>query len=539
MRRAVALALLAATLAGCPTRRDAAWFEERAAAAGLRFQHRHGAQGPLTLLHSTGAGCAWFDYDDDGRPDAFLVNGAPGAGNRLFRNLGAGRFADVTGPAGVTGAGFGMGCAVGDYDGDGHIDLYVTNQGRNELFRNRGDGTFEETAARAGVAVEGWSIGAAFLDADGDGDLDLYVARYVRWGPPYPELCGEPGVLGSCTPRSYPSEPDLFFENLGGGRFADRTAGWGVADPGGRGMGVLPGDFDGDGRPDLYVANDTTANYLWRNRGGRRFEEAAARLGAALGPDGRGEAGMGCDAADFDGDGRWDLLVGNFQREMDALYHALPDGSYAHVSAATGLGRPSAETLTFGVAFADVDNDGRPDTLAVNGHINDRLERVDPDSPFRQPRQLFLNLGGRFEEAGQRAGAALVRPGVGRGLAVADYDDDGRLDLLVNENGGAAQLLRNTHPAAGNWLRLRLVGPLANRMSLGAVARVTAGGRRQMAEVRSAAGYASVFDARPHFGLGAAPAADEVTVRWPDGRILTRRAVPANQTLTLRHADAR
>ena len=517
-------------------------FRDVSSAAGLRFVHRNGQKESATILETTGSGCAFWDFDEDGWLDIYMINGRHGSGegNVLYRNDGTGRFVDVTSKAGVQGQGFGMGCAVGDFDGDGRTDLYVCNFGRNELFRNRGDGTFEEVAAAAGVAAGGWSTSAAFFDADGDDDLDLYVGRYAKFGPTYPQLCGSAGVMGSCTPRTYPPEADLFYENLGNGRFREASRAMGFADPNGRCLGTLVCDYDRDGRPDLYVANDTTRNFLFHNLGGGKFKEVGESLAVAFGPDGRGEASMGLDAGDIDGDGRWDFVLGSFQGEMDSLYRQTEYGTFDHVSLRSGIGAPTLRSLTFGVGFFDYDNDGWLDIAQVNGHVNDQLEKVDPDSPFLQPRQLFRNQGnGMFQETTARAGVAFTRPAVGRGLAFGDYDNDGRVDLLVNENNRPAALLRNETPQPGNWLSIRLRGPRSNRLGLGASVLLESGGQKQLREVRSTASYIGVNDARCHFGLGQQNGVERVTVHWPDGKKTQATPIGVNQVIDLAHPSAR
>jgi enediyne biosynthesis protein E4 len=513
-----------------------AWFEDVSQRAGIDFLHRTGMKESATILQTNGSGCAFWDFDEDGRMDVVLLNALPrgegdSTGHRFYHNLGNGRFEDRTESTGIHSRGFGMGLALGDYDGDGHTDLYLTNYGANELWRNLGKGHFEEQAKPAGIALEGWSTGAAFFDADGDGDLDLYVGRYSEFGEGYPQLCGETKARGSCAPRTYPSQPDRFYLNNGKGRFTDATERWGFKDANGRCQGVFIWDFNRDGFPDVFVPNDTTNDYLFLNDGGKRVREIALKAGLAYGPDGSAQASMGVDSCDYDGDGDWDLLVGNFQGEMVALNQQVSPGLFEHVSVAAGVGEPTLRRLTFGLGFLDYDHDGWSDFVLANGHVNTKLETIDPDSPLLQPRQLFRNLGiGTFSEVSSQAGPEFATPRLGRGLAVGDFDDDGKTDILINDNNGRPSLLHNQSPSSGHWLTVALEGPNSNRMAIGATVEVKAGARRMSAAIRSSVSFLSAHDPRPNFGLGS-EAEGTVIVIWPDGKKTVRQHVRANQIL--------
>jgi hypothetical protein len=526
-------------------------FAEVAAAAGLRFRHENGGRSPLNILQTAGSGCAFLDYDRDGWLDLFLVNGCFLDGrpaerqprHALYRNNGDGTFTDVTARAGVGSPSYGMGCAAADYDGDGWPDLYLTNYGPNRLYRNNGDGTFTDVTEKAGVAASGWSTCAAWADADGDGDLDLFVGRYVRFGPGDRPLCSVNGIPVACPPRYYAGQSSLLYRNNGDGTFTDVTEQAGMRNPQGKALGAIWADYDGDGRPDLFVANDDEPNNLYRNLGGGRFRDVALPAGVALGVNGNEEASMGVDFADCDGDGRFDLFVTNFQNETDALYQ---NGLYgfAYVSAEAGIAGPSLPFLSFGCGFLDYDNDGRLDLVVASGHVQDLIHRVDPACQFAQARQLFRQQGSpgprnvpHFEEIGAASGPAFTAPAVGRGLCIGDYDNDGGADVLVNNNGGPPMLLRNLVGSRNHWIRLRLEGRRPNTMAVGARVELRCGARRQVAEVRAGGSYCSTHDPRLLFGLGGATGPASATVRWPDGRRTTHPGLPLNRETRLREPE--
>jgi hypothetical protein len=524
-------------------RQGAPLFTDIAAAVGVTFRHEVGGSSPLTILQTAGAGCAMLDYDRDGRLDLFLVNGMFLDGrsrerqprHALYHNDGDGHFTDATDRAGVGGPAYGMGCAVADYDGDGYPDLYVTAYGGNTLYHNNHDGTFSDVTAAAGTRAGGWCTSAAWADYDGDGDLDLYVGRYLQFDRRSKQFCPVGAVALACPPRFYPGAVGILYRNNGDGTFTDVTRASGAVNRPGKTLGVLWWDESGDGRPDLYVANDGEANSLFRNLGGGRFREVALSLGLAFGASGNAEASMGVDVADYDGDGRFDLFITNFQNETDALYHNDGATGYTYATSEAGLAEATLPLLSFGGGFLDADNDGWPDLFTASGHVQDRVHDVDASCTYAQPRQYFHNLGnGRFEDLSARGGPALTTPAVGRGVAFGDLDGDGDVDILVNNCGGPAMLLRNELPSGRHWLTLRLDARSPNRFGIGARVSVTADGRTQIAEARAGHSYASTSDPRLHFGLGAASRAARVTVRWPRGGISTLTDAPVDREVVIR-----
>jgi len=523
--------------------REPPLFTDIAAASGVTFRHETGGRSPLTILQTAGAGCAMLDYDGDGRLDLFLVNGMFLDGrprdqqprHALYHNDGSGRCADVTARAGVGGPAYGMGCAVGDYDGDGRPDLYVTAYGGNTLYHNNGDGTFSDVTARAGVRAGGWCASAAWADYNGDGYLDLYVGRYLRFDRNSRQLCRVGSVQLACPPHDYAGAAGILYRNNGNGTFTDVTAASGAVNHQGKTLGVLWWDEDGDGRPDLFVANDGVANSLFHNLGGGHFRDVALTRGVAYGASGNAQASMGVDVADYDGDGRLDLFVTTFQNETDALYHNDGPTGYTYATAEAGLAEATLPFLSFGCGFFDQDNDGWPDLFIASGHVQDRIHEVDPSCADAQPRQFFRNRGdGTFEDLSARGGPALTTPAVGRGAAFGDIDGDGDIDILVNNCGGPAMLLRNNLAPGRHWLTVRLDGARPNRFGIGAWVSVTAGGRTQIAEARAGHSYASTSDPRLHFGLGAARRVDRLVVRWPGGGASTLDDVRADREVVVR-----
>ena len=510
-------------------------FRDAAEAAGLRFVYDND-QTPLRRLPETmGGGVGLIDYDGDGRLDVYCVQGgkfptgagSPEGGDRLFRNRGDGTFENVTERSGIAAfpRGFGHGVAVGDLDNDGRPDLFVTRFGAYALYRNKGDGTFEDATDRSGLGgARGWPTSAAFADLDGDGDLDLYVCHYLRWNPIGSPPCPDPDRPGSylyCVPRAFDAEPDRLFRN-DGGRFVDVTAEAGIVDGDGRGLGVVLADLDEDGRVDIYVANDMTANFLFRNLGGLRFEEVGLKAGVGSNGEGGYQAGMGIACGDLDGDGLPELAVTNFFGESTTLFRNLGGGSFADSTAAAGLMAPSRHLLGFGASFLDADDDGRLDLATANGHVND----FRPGVPYEMPARLYLGSGGgRLVDVSDRAGDCWKAPRVGRGLAVGDLDNDGRQDLLIVAQGGPMAFFRNlgAGPAgkAGRSLTLRLEGTRSNRDGVGARVRVSWSGRSQVTRRFGGGSFLSAGDGRLHFGLGAGDDASPVAVevRWPSGRV--------------------
>lgn len=540
-----------------------AQFTDVTANAGIDFEHVNGAIGRKWMPETVGSGGGFFDYDDDERPDILLISGGywsdtkptmqpPAA--RLYRNLGDGRFSDITAQCGLDQFSlYGMGFCAADYDGDGDADLYITGVGRSLLLINE-DGKFEDRTrarveyaddARAEGAVADWSLGAAWFDADGDGDLDLFVCNYVNWTPENDVFTTLDGRDKSyATPTVYAGQTNRLFENRGEGRLVEITAAASVFNPKGKSMGVAVDDFDRDGRPDLFVTNDTERNLLYLNRGGR-FEEVALKAGCAFDEDGRARAGMGVDSGDLCGN-ELCIAIGNFSREPLSLYQQLRGETlFVDAAARAKLSRPTLPNLTFGVLFFDANLDGALDLALANGHIEPEINRVQSEITFAQPPQLFINqCGSGFVDVTQTSGADFSLPMVGRGLATADIDGDGDLDLLITANGGRPRLLRNeiisiasnSTPRPGestnNWLRIRLIGEAPNRDAIGALIRITNDGNMQSRRVRTGGSYLSQSEFTATFGLGASTNVD-VEITWPTGDT-QRLQLIANQLHTVR-----
>lgn len=513
-------------------------FVEAAAARGLDFKHRSGAGEAMNIVQTSAGGCGVLDYDNDGWLDLYLVQGqhAPGkgGGNRLYRNRGDGTFEDVTEKAGVRGRGYGMACAAGDFDADGWTDLYVCNNGASELYRNRGDGTFEEVGERLGAAVKGCSVGAVFADLDGDRWPDLYVARYVEVGQNGDRLCRMNDVPTSCGPQQYPSQPGVFLRNLRGKGFRDETVERGLVNDG-RAMAVSVLDANGDGKLDLLVTNDTTANTLFLAGPGGKFRNDALAAGVAYGDLGHAEGNMGCDFGDSDGDGDFDLFIGTMQNRMSVLYRHEARGAFTLATRSTGLAEATSSVVTYGLGFLDFDQDGDLDLFQSNGHVQNRIQEIDPAVTFHQPRQLFENLGdGTFRDRTPQGGPALG-PGAGRGAACGDLDNDGDVDVVVNNLDGSPALLINQAEQLGrHWLSVRLEGKAPNRSPEGAVVRLTAGDRRLVRHLHRAYSYAATNDPRVHFGLGDLQQVEALTVEWPGGRAQEVRVPQVDREIVVR-----
>ncbi|QDV38638.1 FG-GAP-like repeat-containing protein [Tautonia plasticadhaerens] len=515
-------------------------FEDVAASAGIAYQYDHGPRDEIYLADTMGGGVGLLDFDGDGRLDLYFVNGCPmpydrddpPAPNRLYRNLGAWRFEDVTESAGVGGHGYGMGCAVADYDDDGHEDLFITGLDRTVLYRNNGDGTFEDVTESAGVASDRWTTAAGFGDFDRDGDLDLFVVTYVEDDSDAPRPCRDhAGRPVHCSPAHSPAQQDLLFRNEGDGTFADASVGAGIEAPAGRGLGLAIADFDGDSLLDAYVANDASPDFLFRNLGGLRFEEVGAASGLALDGSGHATASMGVVADDLVADGLIDLLHTNFLNEANTLHRNLGGGQFADATLSGGLAAPSLSTTGFGTAAVDADNDGTLDLFVANGHVDDQPW---VNSPMPQPPQLFLGRGGgRFTLADADAFPYLSRRVVGRGLASGDLDDDGRADLVVVHRGSPAAVLRNV-TEGGHWLGLRLIGTRSPRTPVGARVEVEAGGLRIVRWLTSGTGYLSAHDNRLWLGLGAAEAVDRLEIHWPSGLRQSIAGLAADRRYELR-----
>lgn len=527
-------------------------FTEITREAGIEFQHVTGAFGEKWMPETLGSGAAFFDYDSDGMPDLLLVNsnwwlGHEGSGERpvqrLYRNLGGGRFEDRTAPAGLDVSLYGMGAAVADYDGDGDPDIYLTAVGTNRLLRND-DGAFTDVTVQAGVGGDppggppAWSTGAAWVDIDLDGWLDLFVCNYVRWTPETDLFTTIDGTNKSyATPHQYRGESCRLYRNRGPGEsFADITDAAGVHNPDGKSLGVAVTDFNDDGWPDLVVANDTQRNFLYRNRGDGSFVDIAVRAGVAFDEAGRARAGMGVDVADLTGDGGWAIAIGNFAHEPMSLFAKIGDDLFQDRAGAAGLSRPTLIPLTFGVVYADLDLDGALDIVAANGHIEPGIAAVRREQSFAQPPQLFVGDGaGAFVDVSDLAGADFRQPLVGRGVATADIDGDGDLDLLFTANNGTPRLLRNDLDGASG-IGVSLFGAAPNHRALGALVTAYAAGRTQRRFVATGSSYLAQSSLMPlYFGLGNAGGADSVVVRWPVSGSFTRVGhVAAGEQVILR-----
>jgi hypothetical protein len=524
---------------------DRVTFRDIARAAGVAFVHVHGASPQKHFEETMGSGGLFFDFDDDGWVDIFLVDGgsiadpaaARRARHRLYRNQRNGTFTDVTAASGIVHRAYGMGACAGDYDNDGRVDLYVTNAGPNVLYRNAGKGVFTDVTRRAGVGSPLWSTSCAFTDLDRDGDLDLFVTNYVELGKERGRFCGStnPPMRIYCHPLNFPSSPSVLYRNDGNGAFVDVSAPAGVGGHRGNGLGVAVADYDDDEWPDVFVANDAVPNFLFHNEKAGRFAEVAVLAGVAVASDGSARAGMGTAFGDYNGDGRLDLVVTNHETEMHSLFRNAGDGLFADATVESGLGPATLPYVGFGVVFADYDNDADLDLSIVNGHVIDNVAKVRSGGQHAQPHLLLQNGGnGRFRNVTRDAGPAFAMDRVGRALAAADIDNDGDLDFLRTSNGGPADLLRNEGGNRGNAVLIRLVGTTSNRDAIGARVRLTIGSRVQTREVTGGSSYLAQNDLRLHFGLGAQTTVDRIEIRWPAGKTETAQNVAANQIVTVR-----
>ena len=517
--------------------------------AGIHFTHNTGAFGKKFLPETIGPGVAFIDYDNDGWPDIFLVNGMDFPGHmqkhstpKLYHNNHNGTFTDVTHAAGLDIEMYGLGVAVGDYDNDGYDDLFITALGQSRLFHNNGNGTFTDVTQKAGLAgPHEFSTSAAWVDYDRDGKLDLVVGNYVQWSPETDLYCTLDGKSKSyCTPESYKGTSVRLWHNRGNGTFEDATQKAGLSDPTSKTMGVTILDYDNDDWPDLLFSNDTQPNKLYRNNGNGTFTEKGVIAGVAFSEDGVARAGMGVDAADYDHSGYPSVMITNFSNQMLSLYHNEGKGLFVDEAPQSAIGRATLLTLGFGCFFFDYDLDGWPDVFIANGHIDPEIQRVQANVKYAMPPHLFRNLGkGRFEEVTHQMGPAFSAPRVGRGAAYADINNDGRLDLLLSTNGGPAYLFRNeAQPGApaNHSLRLKLVGTKSNRAGIGAVVRLTSGGETQTQMLRSGSSFLSSSELVLTFGLPQHDKADAIEIRWPSGQLDRLANVPANQTITITEA---
>ncbi len=549
MRRwVISAAILLATVS--PRAQSNVTFENVAKAIGLSFTHVNGASADKYLVETMGSGAAFLDYDNDGWIDLFVVDGGsiaggqgkPGApkpetkaAHRLFHNEGNGIFKNVTAASGIVHREYGMGACAGDIDGDGRTDLYITNYGPNTLYRNAGNGAFTDITRTARVGLDGWSTSCAFLDIDRDGDLDLFITNYLDAPPSKNPFCGDPlrRIRVYCHPLNYTGLASVLYRNDGKGVFTDISAEAGISKSIGNGLGVAVGDYDDDGLPDVFVANDAVPNFLFHNEGKGRFSEVALAAGVSVGRDGKPRAGMGTEFADYNGDGRLDLVVTNHEFETHSLFRNDGKGSFSDASVEAGIASATLPFVGFGVAFFDADNNGTLDLSIVNGHVIDNTAVFRPGSSHAQRRLLFQNTNGRrFAEVSKHAGPGFSVQSVGRTLIAGDIDNDGDIDLVITNNGGELEVLRNgsrdTHA-----LEIRVVGVRSNRNGIGARVAVTTQGRTRMREVKSGSSYLGQNDLRVHFGLGDVPRIEKIDIRWPTGDVETIRDVAADQILTV------
>ncbi len=511
-------------------------FEDVTAQSGINFTHSFGAEKLGSLLESTGAGCVWFDYNNDGKPDLFVASGRPMGKdmhpyplrqapavmphNHLYRNDGGGKFTDVTEQAGVGGDGFSFAAIAADFDNDGLTDLLVTSYGHLTLYRNKGDGTFEDVTAKAGLNIKGWAIGATWLDYDRDGCVDLFVGRYVKFDPAYRAYYAADNYPG---PLDYAADTNLLFHNNCHGGFVDVSEKSGISKFKGRAMGVTAADYDGDGYPDIFVANDRTESFLFHNRKDGTFEEIALDAGAAFGQNGESSAAMGPVFFDVNNSGHPDLWV------SDSKYNRLLENSgklpFTDVTQQAGISQLAAQYTSWGTGAFDFDNDGRTDLLIFHGGLIHLIP---------QEHSVFWNAGGgKFEDVSADAGPFFAIKSVGRGACFADFNNDGKVGAFLVNLGAPGVLLKNTSPSTGHWLSIKLAGTKSNRDGIGAKVQVEAGGQKQWAERVAGSGYLSQDDGRLHFGLGANAKVDRITVAWPSGLVQVVKNVTANQVITV------
>jgi len=521
-------------------------FENRQKESGIAFVLHNGTVPDKPVIDSTLGGVALLDYDNDGYLDIFFTNGAripglektgPKFFNRLYHNNHDGTFTDVTGRAGVRGQGYSMGAASADYDNDGWADIYVTGVNRNILYHNNGDGTFTDVTQRAGVTgVSGgkklWSVSAAWIDYDNDGRLDLFVTNYLDWSEETSRVCGPPGKRLSCPPSLYQGEPNILYHNNGDGTFTDVSAAMGIAGTTGKGMGVAVADYDGDGWTDIFVANDNERNFLFRNRGGKRFDEVGVESSVAYTEDGVPVSSMGVDFRDWNNDGKPSLFVTALGGETFPLYRNEGNGFFSADTYRAGIGFPSFRMSGWGAGIFDFDNDGHKDLFSANSHVSENAN-LDSQQHYRQPNAVFRNLGtGSFRNVSAEAGPGMQIQAAHRGCAFGDLNNEGKIDVVVSAIGGPAELLYNTSTGGNHWILIQTIGVKSNRDGIGTRIKLTGeSGLAQYNQVTTAGSYASSSDKRVHFGLAGDTQIREIELRWPSGKIQVLRNVKADQIL--------
>jgi enediyne biosynthesis protein E4 len=518
-------------------------FEQVSASlSGIKWTHTAGKSAQKYLPETTGAGCAFVDYDNDGWMDIYLVNSgkcdffdpSPPLRNALYRNNRDGTFTDVTSKAGVEGGGYGMGVAVGDYDGDGYPDLYVSQYGRSILYHNNGDGTFTDVTEKAGVGAPGWATSAVWFDYDNDGRLDLFVGRFADVSKSKSVACGDAARRRYCLPTVFQPMPSWLFHNNGDGTFTDLSKASGIANHPGKAWGVVATDINNDGRMDLFVANDTVANFLFANRGGH-FEEIGLAADVAYSAEGRARSGMGTDSADFNEDGWMDLFVANLNEEIFSLYRNNHDETFEDQAMPLGIGMATRSLSGWGLKFFDYDNDGNLDLILANGHPDDHVEEMYSGVTYGEPLLLFQNTGNRFINVSAQSGPVFAKSFAARGLAVGDFNNDGALDVLISVNDSAPLLLRNNVGSQNHWLGVRLVGKKCNPDAVGARLTYQAGDMKRSRMKVGAGSYLSSHDPRVVLGIGKGTKIDWLEVQWPQpsGRVERFTELPIDRYITL------
>jgi hypothetical protein len=519
-------------------------FRNVAEASGIDFTLENSPTERKHLIETMAGGVATFDYDGDGLTDIYFTNGAalpslqkdaPKYQNRLYRNIGGFKFKDVTAQAGIAGVGYSIAAAAGDYDNDGHVDLFIAGVGKNILYRNRGDGTFEDVTAKAGIKDDPWSVGAAWLDYDNDGRLDLFVVNYVRWSPDFDRFCGDASgrTRVYCHPRFFEGLPNRLYHNEGNGTFKDVSAQSGIASHIGKGMSAAIADYDGDGRMDIFVANDKVPNFLFHNLGNGRFEETAFDAGVAFQDSGNEISNMGADFRDYDNDSRPDLAITALSGETFSLFRNRGKGQFADAGHTSGLATRSRVYAGWGIGLFDFNNDGWKDIFSANAHVNDRVELFEP-TQYRQHNSVFLNHGdGTFQDVSAGVGPDFLTARAHRGCAFADFNKDGRVDVVVTSLGEPVEIWENISPNAGSWLLLHLVGTKSNRDGIGAEVRIG----NQLNHMTTAVGYASSSYLGVHLGTGESKQVDEIEIKWPSGILQKLRHVRTNQILTVEESE--